>query len=162
LQPFPTHPQVLQQIFFGSYFASTRQDSSWLQKSQQPNADLKKTHIYVKNQRGTPHGVPLGQGNLDQVVRTLVGGIRYDDARDHACGDGGKNVVAVYGAPLVASGRTAQAILAVIDALAAIPVLMAHVVAPFPLAVLDVMMVVSMIAVAVTVVVVILGEDRAT
>lgn len=95
-------------------------------------------------------------------IRLSVGGIRCDDGRNHACGDGGENVVAVDLTPLVASGRAAQTILAVIDALAAIPVLVTHVVAPFPFPVFHVMMVVAMIAVTVTVVVVILGKYGAT
>src|SRR4051812_5280476 len=157
--------QVFQQIFFGSYFASTRQSGSRLQKVIVSTFARPSSHLLgtPKKPRGTPRGVPLGQGNLDQVVSgTLVGGIRCDDGCDHAGGDGGKNVVAVNLAPLIASGRTAQAILAVVDALAAIPILMAHVVSAPPFPVLHVMMVVSMIAVAVTVVVVILGKDRAT
>src|SRR6202000_2817650 len=71
---------------------------------------------------------------------------------DDTGGDGGHHVVAVDLAPLIAAGRGAEVIGAVVDALTAAPVFGAHVVALLPLFVANILLVV------VVVVVVMLGE----
>ena len=75
-----------------------------------------------------------------------------NDRGDHTGRDGGHYVVAVDLAPLIAAGRGAEVIGAVVDALTAAPVFGAHVVALLPLFVADILLVV------VVVVVVMLGK----
>lgn len=77
--------------------------------------------------------------------RLVVGRIGGDDGGDDPGGDGAKNEVAVDFTPLVAGRRTAEVIGAVVDALAAVPVLVAHVVATLPVVVADVVVVVAVV-----------------
>jgi hypothetical protein len=83
---------------------------------------------------------------LQRRPEFLVGG--YERC-DYACGDGGHDEVTVNAAPLVTGARLCEVVLAVVDALATIPVVVVHVIATLPLFVLDVVAVVVMIVVVV-------------
>ena len=85
------------------------------------------------------------------------GGLRYaDDGADLEVRDVGENVVAVNQTPLVTPWRGAQVILAVVDLIAAIPVVVIEAGAFPPILVFDITVVVAM-ALVLGVVVVVLG-----
>ena len=91
-----------------------------------------------------------------RVTARLVS-LRADDHRsDDPGSDCGKNIIAVYLAPLIAVWRLLQMIVAIVYALTAVPVFLVHSVAMFPFFVVHLGVIV--VVVLVMIVVMILGE----
>ena len=86
---------------------------------------------------------PIAVGGGAVGERSLVGS--GDDGEDHAGGDGGHDVVAVDLTPLVSGAGASEVVLVVVDALAAVPVLIAHVVAATPFLMADVLIALTVI-----------------
>jgi len=85
-----------------------------------------------------------------------------DDRSDDTGGDGGHDVVAVDLTPLIAGTRLLKVIGAVVDGLAAVPVVVIHVVAVLPFLVLNVLLLLAVIVMllGLIVMVVLLSDGR--